>query len=131
MDGHGDADAHVEGVGNRYIPQPPLFRKESEYRAGHRERDGGMRRRPTPENPTAQEAESKSMTQIGANEVRGMGAAGNRLVAGSYETADNFSLTDSPADQTGTSISGKVAKRNKGERQKNRQKSTDMNGGEH
>ena len=41
------------------------------------------------------------MTHIGANNVRGIGAAGNRFVGGSDETADNFSLTDSPADQTG------------------------------
>ena len=40
MNGHRDADADAESVGDRHIPQPPLFRKEPEERDGHGERDG-------------------------------------------------------------------------------------------
>jgi len=61
MDGHGDADADIERIGDRHIPQPPSFRKEREERDGHGERDGGMRGRPTPEDPAAQEAESEDV----------------------------------------------------------------------
>ena len=38
MNGHGDADADVESVGDRQIAQPPLFREERKYCDGHCER---------------------------------------------------------------------------------------------
>ena len=69
------------------------------------------------------------MTQVRANKMCWMGAAGNRFVRGSDETTDDFSLTDSPADQAGYGTSGEAAKRKKRERHENGQKSADMNGG--
>jgi len=62
MDGHGDTHANIESVENRHQTQPPLFRTEREHRHGHGESDGGMRRRPAPENSTAQKAEVEDMT---------------------------------------------------------------------
>ena len=109
MNGQGDADADIERVGDRDIPPPPLFRNEREHRDGHCERDGGMRGRPAPENPAAQEAEAENVAQIRACAVRGMDTAGNRLACGSDETADEFSPPDSPASQSGLSPSADAA----------------------
>jgi hypothetical protein len=60
-----------------------------------------------------------------------MGPPGNRFIRGGHESADNFSLTDSPVDQTGPGTSNEAAERNEDERQDYRQEPAEMNGGEH
>ncbi|SPE55440.1 hypothetical protein SBV1_2200028 [Verrucomicrobia bacterium] len=131
MDGHRNADANIESVGDRHPPQPLLFRKELEDRDGHCKRNGRVRRGPTPEDPAAQEAESENTAQIRANDVRGMGPAGNRFVCGSDEAPDEFGLTDSPADQAGSGASDDAAQRKQEERQHDGQESADTDSRKH
>ncbi len=57
MDSHGDAEANIKSVGDGHITHPPLFRGQGENGDGHCEGDGGMGRRPTPEDPATEEAE--------------------------------------------------------------------------
>ena len=71
------------------------------------------------------------MAQNRAGNVRGMGAAGNRLVCDSNKSTDEFGLTDSPAGQTDSSASREGAKCNEEERQPNGQESTDDHSGKH
>ena len=99
MDGHGDADADIAGVENRHQTQPPLFRTEREHRHGHSEGDGGMRRRPAPEDSTAQPAEVEDMTYVRADAVRRMDATRNRFVCGRNQRAEERSLTDDEVNQ--------------------------------
>ena len=61
MDSHGNSDANIESIAHRYVPHPPLFRKERENRGCHCERYRGMRGRPPPEDSAAQEAESEDV----------------------------------------------------------------------
>ena len=131
MDGHGDADAHVKGVDDRYTPQPPLFRPKREDRDAHGKRNRRMRGRPTPEDSAAQNAESENVAQIGTHAVRGMDAARERLVNGSDKSANEFGLTDRPTGKTNSSASGKDSDRQQEERQDYGQESADMDGWKH
>ena len=131
MDGQGDADAYVKGVDDCYTPQPPLFRPKREDRDAHSKRNRRMRGRPTPEDSTAQNAESENVAQIDTHAVRGMDAARERLVDGSDKSADEFGLTDSPTGQTNSCASGKDSNRQQEERQDDGQESADMDGWKH
>ena len=84
MDGHGDTQADIASVEDRHQTQPPLLRTEREHRHGHGEGDGGMRRRPAPENSTAQPAEAEDMTDVRADAVRRVDATRNRFVCRRY-----------------------------------------------
>ena len=117
MDGHGDTDADIERVKNCQQAQPPLFRIKREHRHGHGEGDGGVRRRPAPENSAAQTAEVEDMTDVRADAVRRMGAAGKGLVGDHNQCAEEFSLSDSPAGQNGSGIFGKETEGKQQQRQ--------------
>jgi len=131
MDGHGDADADIAGVENRHQTQPPLFRTEREHRHGHGEGDGGMRRRPAPEDSTAQPAEVEDMTYVRADAVRRMDATRNRFVCGRNQRAEERSLTDSPTGQNGPGISDNEADDKQEQWQGERQQPANPNGGPH
>ncbi len=134
MDGHGDAETNVKSICDNPKAQPPIFRKESEYREyrdGYCERDGGMRRRPTPEDTAAQKAKSECTADISADDVRGLGAAGSRFICRGDEKADEFSLTDRPSGQKSLGTFAHAAERKKEKRQGNGQDSADDDGGKH
>ena len=131
MDGHGDTHADIESVEDRHQTQPPLFRTEREHCHGHGEDDGGMRRRPAPEDSAAQPAEVKDMTYVRADAVRRMGATGNRFVCGRDKRAEEFSLADGPTGQNGSGISGNDAECKKDQRQGDRQQPANPDGGKH
>ena len=99
MDGQGDTQADIKGVEDRHTTQPPWFRTEREHRHGHGESNGGMRRRPAPENAAAQKAEVEDMTEVVADNARWMGTTGKRLVGGRDKRTDKFRLADGPACQ--------------------------------
>ena len=131
MNGHGDADANLESVGDRQTAEPPLFREERQYRGGHGERDGRVGRRPTPEDPASEETKSEIVANIGADNVRGKCPAGNRLICSSDQGTDEFRLADSPPDSRGRGTSGEAADRKQNDWEGNGKKSADNDGGKH
>lgn len=128
MDGHGDADADVKRVQDRYIAQPPLLRPKREDRNGHGKRNRRMGGRPAPEDPAAQKAESENMTQIGSHAMRGMDAACKRFVCGSNKSADEFGLNDRPTGQPNSRNAEKDTDSQQEERQDYGQESADLDG---
>ena len=131
MDGHGDTQADIAGVEDRHPTQPPLFRTEREHCHGHSEGDGGVRRRPAPENSTAQPAEAEDMTDVLADTVRRMNATRNCLVNGSDKRAEEFSLTNSPTGQNGSGTLDNEADDKQEQWQGERQQRTNSDGGPH
>ena len=131
MDGQGDTHADIKSVEDRHQTQPPLFRTEREHRHGHGEGDGGMRRRPAPEDSTAQKAEVEDMTCVRTDATRRMDATRNRFVCGRDKRAEEFSLTDSPAGQNDLGISGNDAECKKNQRQGDGQQPANHDGGKH
>lgn len=123
MDGHRDAEADVARVGQRQPAQPALLGKESEDRDRHGKRDGGVRRRPAPEHPAAQPAESEIMAEIHADEMFRMDAACERLVGGRQQRSDERGLTDGPAGQGDSRVIGDVAGNNQEKRHRERHES--------
>jgi len=106
MDGHGDANANIKSIEDRHESQPPWLGMEREYRHGHRKGDGGVRRRPAPENSAAQPAEVEDMADVRTDAARRMSAAGKCFVGNNDQCAEEFSLSDSPAGQNGSGILG-------------------------
>ena len=102
MDGQGDTQADIAGVEDRHPTQPPLFRTEREHRRSHGEGDGGVRRRPAPENPAAHPAEAEDMTDVRADAVRRMDAARERFVSGRNQRTEQCRLPNSPTGQNGS-----------------------------
>src|ERR1051326_5874016 len=98
MDRHGDADSNIERVDDGQITQPFLLRKKAKHCKGHGEGDGSMRRRPTPENSAAQNAEFESAAHILTNHAQGMSAARYGLITCGNHCANELSLPNGPAD---------------------------------
>ena len=121
MDGHGDAQADKASVEDCHPAQPPLFRTEREHRHRHGEGDGGVRRRPAPEDPTAQPAEAEDVTYVRADAVRRMDAARNRFVCGRDERTKQCGLTNSPTGQNGSGTLDNETDHKKNQRQGERQ----------
>jgi len=96
VNGHGDADPDIEGVGDRRIAQPPLLRGQREYRDCHGEGDGRMGGRPAPEDAAAQEAKPEYVAQVSTDVVGEVDPARDGFICGSDKGADDFRLTDSP-----------------------------------
>lgn len=97
MDGHGDADSDIGSIKDCQTTQPSSFREKRECSHGHGESNGGVRRRPAPENSTAQPAKVENVTAVRADVEHGMGTTRNCFVGNNDQCAEKFSLSDGPA----------------------------------
>lgn len=105
MDGHRNAQTDVKGVGEREQLEKPLFREKCHNGDGHGEGDGGVRRRPAPENAAAIKSEPEFAADVVAHDVRWVNATGKEFVNGGNEPADEGSLSNREADAIDSGIS--------------------------
>lgn len=132
MDRHGHPQPDVKRINQRRQAQPPLFGDDCEHRDRHGKGDGGVRRRPAPESAAAQEAKTKIMADVRAHFVHGgMNPAGEHLVGGGNERAEEFRLANGPADAGDPGVQSDITGEDERQRQEKRHKSTDRRGRKH
>jgi len=133
MDRHGHAKSDVKRVKDDHPPQPVLLGKEREHRERHGKGDGGVRGRPAPEHPAAQDAELERMADVHAArfmEVR-VNPAREGLVSGGDERAEQFRLPDGPPDAGDPEVQRDIAGEDECQRQDNRYEPADGCGRDH
>lgn len=132
MDGHGDAEADVEGVGHGQPAQPAVFGKQGEDGGGHGKGNGGVRGRPAPEDSAAQEAELEPVAEVGAEIMKGrVHAAGKGLVGGGDQRAEESGLADGPAKPADPWAAGDKAGEDQCQRQQEWNETADGGRGNH